>query len=486
MVNKNGNTWVKWVVTLVVLGGVAGAAIWYFVADHESASQYQTAQVTRGDLIQSVTASGQLNPVVNVQVGSQISGRINKILVDFNSEVKSNQVIAQIDPASYQAAVLRAEADVANAKANVVLAQVQSTRANALFTNNLISASDHDTALAQAQQAEAQLLSAEAALTNAGVDLSRCTIYAPVDGVVISRNVDVGQTVAASFNTPTLFVIANDLTKMQIDALVSEADIGGVAVGQNVNFTVDAFPYRTFHGKVSQIRYGALTNQNVVNYDCVVSVDNSDNKLLPGMTASISVIIAEKDGAIKVPNAALRFRPPEAIAAETNAIARALAENSRPGGGDAAGQGGRQGGSGGGKGFGPGGGGGDGGGGSGRQGGKGFAGGGGGGGERGPGGGGGRGAGGGGGPPGSGSSPPRPRPERAGPRTVYVLASAEGKRPELKPIKIQTGITDGVHTEVVEGLKEGEQVVTGLLTMQGSSGSMQRPSNPFGGGFRRF
>jgi HlyD family secretion protein len=482
MANNNGNTWLKWVVILVVAGGVAGAASWYFLAEHDSGSQYQMGQVTRGDLIQSVTASGQLNPVVNVQVGSQISGRINKILVDYNSEVKSNQVIAQIDPASYQAAVLRAEADVANAKANVVLAQVQATRANALFTNNLISASDHDTALAQAQQAEAQLLSAEAALTNAGVDLSRCTIYAPVDGVVISRNVDVGQTVAASFNTPTLFLIANDLTKMQIDALVSEADIGGVQVGQNVNFTVDAFPYRTFHGKVSQVRYGALTNQNVVNYDCVVSVDNSDNKLLPGMTASISVIIAEKDGAIKVPNAALRFRPPEAIAAETNSITRALAEKS--GGGDGAGQGGRPGGGGGGgKAFGPGGGGGDGGPGSGRQGGKGFAGGGGGGpgGDRGP--GGGRGPG---GPPGSGSSTPRPRPERAGPRTVYILASAEGKRPELKPVKIQTGITDGVSTEVVEGLKEGDQVVTGLLTMQSSSSGMQRPNNPFGGGFRRF
>jgi HlyD family secretion protein len=486
MANKNSNGWLKWVVILLVLGGLAAGVIWYFVADHDSGSQYQTAQVTRGDLIQAVTASGQLNPVVNVQVGSQISGRINKILVDFNSEVKSNQVIAQIDPASYQAAVLRYEADLANAKANLALAQIQARRAQSLFTNNLISASEHDTTLAQAQVAEAQVQSAEAALANAKVDLSRCTIFAPVDGVVISRNVDVGQTVAASFNTPTLFLIANDLTKMQIDALVSEADIGGVAVGQNVNFTVDAFPYRTFHGKVSQIRYGALTNQNVVNYDCVVSVDNSDGKLLPGMTASISVVIAEKDNAIKIPNAAMRFRPPEAIAAETNAIARALADGSRPGGGDGAGGGGGRpgggggGGGGGGKAFAPGGG--DGGPGSGRQGGKGFAGGGGG--DRGF----GSGRPGGGGPPGSGGSgPPRPRPER-GPRTVYILASAEGKRPELKPVKIQTGITDGVSTEVMDGLKEGDQIVTGLLTMQGSSSSgMQRPSNPFGGGgMRRF
>lgn len=469
MANKNGNTWLKWVLILVVLGGLAGGAIWYFMVDHGSGQQYQTAVVTRGDLIQTVTASGQLNPVVNVQVGSQISGRINKILVDYNSEVKSNQVIAEIDPASYKAAVLRAQADVSNARANLALAEVQARRSEALFTNNLVSASDHDTALAQAQQAAAQLQSAEAALTNAEVDLSRCTIYAPVDGVVISRSVDVGQTVAASFNTPTLFLIANDLTKMQIDALVSEADIGGVKVDQNVNFTVDAFPYRTFHGKVSQIRYGALTNQNVVNYDCVVSVNNSDLKLLPGMTASISVIIAEKDNSLKIPNAALRFHPPEAM--ETNTVAK-MAEG-QSGGGEHGGQGAGEGRQGEGrKGFG---GGGEGGGG--RQGGKAFAGGG----ERGP--GGGRGAG---GPPGAGGSSPRPRPERAGPKTVYVLATAEGKRPELKPVRIQTGITDGVSTEVVDGLKEGEQVVIGLLTMQ-SSGPTQRPSNPFGGGgFRRF
>src|SRR6266481_623622 len=176
MASKNSNGWLKWVVILLVLGGLAGGVIWYFVADHDSGSQYQIAQVTRGDLIQSVTASGQLNPVVNVQVGSQISGRINKILVDFNSEVKSNQIIAEIDPASYQAAVLKCQADVANARANLALAQVQATRASSLFTNNLISASDHDTALAQAQQAAAQLQSSEAALTNSAVDLSRCTI----------------------------------------------------------------------------------------------------------------------------------------------------------------------------------------------------------------------------------------------------------------------------------------------------------------------
>src|SRR5437588_5434258 len=322
MANRRTPAWLKWLIIIIIIGGGGAAGIWYYEKTHSSAPQHQTGAVTRGDLIQSVTASGQLNPVVNVQVGSQVSGRINTINVDYNSEVKSNQVIAQIDPATYQAALLRADAEAANAKANATLARVQADRAELMFTNKLISASDHDIAKAQAEQADAQFKIAQAAVETAKVDLSRCTIYAPVDGVVISRNVDVGQTVAASFNTPTLFLIANDLTKMQIDALVSEADIGGVKVGQNVNFTVDAFPYRTFHGNVTQIRYGALTNQNVVNYDCVISVNNSDLKLLPGMTASISIVIAEKDNALKIPNAALRFRPPEVIAAETNAIAR--------------------------------------------------------------------------------------------------------------------------------------------------------------------
>src|SRR5581483_664859 len=301
----------KWIVTLLILGAIAGAGWWYYQNRHDEAPEYQTSAVTRGDLTQVVTATGQLGPVLNVQVGSQISGIVKKLLVDFNSVVKSNQLIAEIDPSTYDLNVLKAEAGVANSKANLALAEVQARRADELYTNRLISAADHDTAEAQLLQAKAQVQSDEATLKSAQVQLSYCTIYAPVDGVVISRNVDVGQTVAASFNTPTLFLIANDLTKMQIDALVSEADIGNAAVGQNVNFSVDAFPYRTFHGKVSQIRYGAITNQNVINYDCVIEVNNSDQKLLPGMTANVSVIIAERNDVLKVPNAALRFRPPD-------------------------------------------------------------------------------------------------------------------------------------------------------------------------------
>lgn len=447
---KNGNSrWLGWVIVAIIVAGGIGGGIWYYSKSSGSTEQYQIATVTRGDLTQAVSATGQLNPVVNVQVGSQISGRINKIYVDYNSEVKSNQVIAEIDPSSYQSAVLRSQAEVANAKANLALAEVQSRRAASLFTNNLISASDYDTSMAQEKQAEAQIKSAEANLANAQVDLSRCTIYAPVDGVVISRNVDVGQTVAASFNTPTLFLIANDLSKMQIDALVSEADIGGVSIGQTANFSVDAYPYRTFHGTISQIRYGAITNQNVVNYDCVISVANDDLKLLPGMTATISIVLAQRNNVIKVPNSAFRFKPPEVIAAETNKLAKAAsAETSMQGGGAAnmprEGGGGRKGG-----------------------------------GNGGPGGGGEKRGG------GSGMGAPRARPERAGPRTVYVVTGGSAKKPELKAVQVKTGITDGVTTEVLEGLKEGDQIVTGLIAA--TSGPSARPSSPFGGGgFRRF
>src|SRR6266481_4056755 len=307
----------KWIIILLILAGIGGFGWWYYQSKHEAAPEYQTVQVTRGDLTQVVTATGQLGPVLNVQVGSQISGIVKKLFADFNSVVKSNQVIAEIDPSTYDINVLKADAGLANSKANLALAEVQAHRAGELYTNNLISGSDYDIAHAQMLQAKAQVQSDEASLKNAKVQLSYCTIYAPVDGVVISRNVDVGQTVAASFNTPTLFLIANDLTKMQIDALVSEADIGGAAVGQNVNFSVDAYPYRIFRGKVSQIRYGAITNQNVINYDCVIEVNNSDLKLLPGMTANVSIIIAVKENTLKIPNAALRFRPPEAVIAET-------------------------------------------------------------------------------------------------------------------------------------------------------------------------
>jgi len=329
--NRSSRRFVKWIVTLVVLAAAGGGGYWYYKRVSNVPTQYEAGAVTRGDLTQVVTATGQLGPVLNVQVGSQISGIVKKLFIDYNSVVKSNQVIAEIDPSTYEISVAKAEAQVANSKANEALARVQARRAEDLFKNHLISESEHDTALAQLQQAQAQVQSDEANLKSAQVQLSYCTLYAPVDGVVISRNVDVGQTVAASFNTPTVAVIANDLSRMQIDALVSEADIGGVAVGQDVNFTVDAYPSRTFRGSVSLIRIGAFTNQNVISYDCVIGVNNDDLKLLPSMTANVSIIIAQRENALKVPNAALRFRLPSATTeGATNAAPRVLAQADQP------------------------------------------------------------------------------------------------------------------------------------------------------------
>ena len=236
-------------VVAVIAGGV-----WYFKRGHSDAPDYQTAPVTRGDLTQVVTATGTLNPVVNVTVGSQVSGIINKLNVDYNSMVKSNEVIAEIDPSTYQAAVEQATADLANAKANLELQQAEAERSAELFTNKLISGSDYDTAIATLHEAEATVQIKQASLDNANANLGYCKIRSPVDGIVISRAIDLGQTVASSFNTPTLFQIANDLTKMQIDSSVAEADVGGVVEGQGVDFTVDAYPYRTFYGTVTQVR----------------------------------------------------------------------------------------------------------------------------------------------------------------------------------------------------------------------------------------
>ena len=324
MARSGKSGWSKWIVILVVLGAAAGGVM-YFKEDHTEPPQYQTAPVSRGDLIQVVTASGQLNPVLNVQVGSQISGNIAKLFADYNSLVKSNQVVAQLDSSIFQANVRQAEADLANAKAGLELQRVETTRAEALSRNKLISQSEYDKAVATLHQAEAQVKIKEAALERAKVDLGHCTIYAPVDGIVISRNVDVGQTVAASMNAPVLFMIANDLSNMQIDANVSEADVGTVEEGQPASFTVDAYPSRTFNGRVRQIRNSPITVQNVVSYDTVIGVTNADFKLKPGMTATVSITTAQRTNVLKIPNAALRFKPPEPATNQT-VVARWLAK----------------------------------------------------------------------------------------------------------------------------------------------------------------
>jgi HlyD family secretion protein len=287
--------------------------------------KFRTDKIIRGDIEMAVTATGTVNPVTTVLVGTQVSGTIKELYVDFNSPVKKGQLIARIDPALFEAQVNQAKANFLSAKANLekagatlVDAKRTMDRNKELFSKNLVARSDldtaetnHETANASVSAAKSQVAQTEAALNLAETNLRYTKIVSPVDGIVISRNVDVGQTVAASFQTPTLFTIAQDLTKMQIDTNVDEADIGKVIVGQDVEFMVDAYPDITFKGKVWQVRNAPITIQNVVTYDVVIIVGNPELKLKPGMTANVSIIISTKKDVLKIPNAALRFKPSE-------------------------------------------------------------------------------------------------------------------------------------------------------------------------------
>ena len=313
---------------LVVL---LAAGLFFYFKNGNNAPKFKTQTAARGDIRATVTATGTMNAVTTVLVGTQVSGTISKLYVDFNSPVKKGQILAQIDPATFQAQVDQARANMMAARANVQKAEAAVVdtkrtmeRNKTLFARNLIAKSDEDTAETNYLSAEAQLSASKAAVaqTKAALDFAETNfrytkIISPVDGTVISRNVDVGQTVAASFQTPTLFNIAQDLTRMQIDTSVDEADIGKIKVEQTVEFAVDAYPDITFRGKVSEVRNAPITVQNVVTYDVVVRVDNPELKLKPGMTANVSIILDEKKGVLRVPNAALRFRPPESSKAIT-------------------------------------------------------------------------------------------------------------------------------------------------------------------------
>jgi HlyD family secretion protein len=387
-------------IALVILG-----ALLFSKCRGGADQNFQTVAVTRGPITQAVTATGTLNPVQNVQVGSQVSGNIQKLFVDFNSIVKAGQVIAQIDPVVFQANVNQAQGDLDNAKAALELARLNAARTQALVAKQNSAQADLDQAVANLHQAEANVKIKEGALEKAQADLDHCTITSPIDGIVISRSVDVGQTVAASLQAPVIFQIANDLAKMQIDANVAEADVGGVAIDQDVDFTVDAFPTQTFHGKVVQVRNAPITVQNVVTYDTVIGVTNPDLKLKPGMTANVSIVSAHKDDVLKIPNGALRFRMPDE--SSTPAAKRDPSSPRQPGG-----------------------------------------------------------------------KPPA-RGERRIERSVYVLPAGASKPTK---VTIKTGISDGVATEITEGLKEGDLVVTGVR----ESGDTSTPAtNPFSSGPRR-
>jgi len=471
----------KTIVILLVLGGAGAGGWYYFRAKAVPPPRIQSAVVQRGSIVQGVTATGQLETMVKTDVSSQISGRIVEVLVDYNSPVKQGDVLARLDPATYESARTQAENELLNAKANYKLVRANAERSKALFKQNLLSQADLDTVLAQLEQAEVQIKIREAALESRLTDLSRCTLYAPIDGVVIDRLAEVGKMVAASLNAPTLFTIVNDLTKMQINASVAEADIGNVKVGQDVEFTVDAFPGEKFRGRIIQIRNLPVTAQNVVVYATIIEVSNERMKLKPGMTANVQIVIDRRDNTLRVPNAALRARVPEeflpvAAAAKAPAAATPGAAGSaattaaestdsreqfralmREAGWDGAGrptpelmekarklaaergiQVPERGGMGGGN----------------R-------------GER--------------------SGAPAGAPTIVT-RTLYKLIE-DGPKPKIEPVSVKLGITDGSTTEVIEGLGENDVVITSF-TVPGAASTTAAPaaSSPFGGapGGRRF
>lgn len=471
--SKKSGTWKKWLVVLIVLG-VGGYIVQRQMGGETASLEFRTAPVVRGALRQIVTASGQLEPVINVEVGSQISGTLEEIYVDFNSIVTNQQPLARIDARSYENALKQAQGELANANASLELAEINARRAAKLHKDNLISQSEYDTAVAELHKAQASKMIREASMDRASVDLSRTTVYSPIDGIVISRNIEVGQTVAASFNTPKLFRIANDLSEMHIHASVSEADIGGVAEGQDVEFAVDAFPTVKMSGIVHQVRNAAVTNQNVITYTTVIAVQNSGSKLKPGMTANVEITLAEAKDVLHVPNAAFRVRVPEGVevigkpADAAPSAAEGLGERRQQLGGNG-GSGGerrrlflerfdknkdgrldeseraalpegfRK--PGGGQGFG-----------GGRRGGR---------------------------PPRDGSGPKT--------QTVYLLEPGDDggeTAPRLKAAPVRTGISDGASTVVLTGLSESDEVVTAILSIEGSRSS-SASANPFGPSFGR-
>ena len=487
---------------LIILLLLAGIGIFAaFEMKGKAPTQYYTAKVDRGDIRQVVDATGTINAVTTVQVGSQVSGTINKLFVDFNSKVKKGQVIAQIDPSLFEGTVSQATADLENARANLAAAHANTEKAKATaiqtkadYDRNLaltkegvvsqqaldLAKANSDSAQAQVSaavaqegQARAQVAQKEAAVKVAQTNLNYTTIHAPIDGTVVARNVDVGQTVAASLQAPTLFTIAQDLTKMQVYAKTDESDVGQIRPGQRVSFKVDAYPRDTFTGKVSQVRMNSTVVQNVVTYDTIVAFDNPDLKLFPGMTAYVTIPVASANNVVKIPNGALRFKP-DLPSNELRALYQKYGIPAEGGGGQrAAGSGGQRGQGGGNRG--------------GMQqanaanGSNGAA----------P---GGQGQGGPGGR--SGMQPGGGDQENAGAGSSdiqgpkYDTAVIWKLLPDktIEPIRVKTGITDHTYTELVQELngniQQGDELVTGAAQSRGGASGPPRigAGGPGGGG----
>ena len=420
--------WILLAITVIVVALLA-----WFVFGRKTAAtiEYKTAQVEKGNIQITVRASGTLQAVTTVQVGTQVSGIIKQIFVDFNSVVREGQVIAVLDTTYLVQAVDDARASMKRADIQVNQAKRDYDRTKLLFDQKVMAQADYDLALTTYETAVTNASSAQAALNRAKINLRYATIIAPISGVVVSRAVDVGQTVAASFSTPTMFTIANDLTKMQVQASIDEADIGKIKVGQDVKFTVDAYDELNFTGMVRQIRLQPVVTQNVVSYTVIIDVPNPDLKLLPGMTANITVMVQEAEDVLKVPASALKFTPPQEV---LDKIEKNLPDSIRKKRENWNRQAGnrmmnRPGGMGGMTGNGPGGW------------------------EHGNG-------------------------DHAKPGPMGIIWIKEGET--IKPKRVKTGLSDGSYTEV-EGrnLKEGQEVLIGTLTQGNGNNSQQTQQNPF-------
>jgi HlyD family secretion protein len=411
------------IIGVLAVGLTIGGYV-FFNGERKVPVRYRSAMVERGPVISLVTATGMINPVVSVQVGTQVSGMIKSLHADFNSVVKAGDIVAAIDPEPFKARRDQAASNLEMSKANVARAKTdlaqrkrELDRVKSLVAQQFVSQNDVDVAATNLQAAEAQVnvagaqvRQAEAALSAAELDLKYTVIRSPVNGIVVARNVEVGQTIAASFATPNLFLIALDLTKMQVDTNVSESDIGGITEGKEATFTVDAYPGYQFAGTIRQVRLAPINVQNVVTYNVVVNVDNQDLRLKPGMTANVSIVVAQRDAVLKVPNAALRFTPPTA----------GQADRSSPSGKPSKGNGVEQ-------------------------------------------------------AAGAGRS------ATALSRTIWK----QGPSGELESMQVQTGISDGLATEIVsEELSEGALVVVGIDRPKGDRSGSDLPPG-FGSGGQR-
>lgn len=411
------------IMSVLAVGLTIGGYV-FFNGERKAPVRYRSAAVERGSIISLVTATGTINPVVSVQVGTQVSGMIKSLHADFNSVVKAGEIVAMIDPEPFKARRDQAASNLDMSKANVARARTdlaqrrrELDRVNTLVAQQFVSQNDVDVATTNFQAAEAQMSvagaqvkQAEAALNAAELDLKYTVIRSPVNGIVVARNVEVGQTIAASFATPNLFLIALDLTKMQVDTNVSESDIGGITEGKEATFSVDAYPGYQFAGTIRQVRLAPINVQNVVTYNVVVNVDNQDLRLKPGMTANVSIVVAQRDAVLKVPNAALRFTPPTSGPTDRTKL------GGKPGNEKGAGQ-----------------------------------------------------------PVGTGRGTMAPS------RTVWRQGSSE----ELEVIHVQTGISDGLSTEILSGeLSEGTLVVVGIERPKGDRSGSDLPPG-FGSGGQR-